>query len=439
MKHGISLRTTAIASALLINCASVYATNGMLMEGYGPVALSMGGASLAYDNGNAAMMNNPAALQLGANGSRLEVALGVLGPDVMVAGEKSGGSSYVMPAFGWSRKNDQFTWGIGVFGQGGMGTEFSGSGPLAAGTGEPVRSELAVGRVIFPLAYKVNSQLNLGGTLDYTWASLDMRMAALFSAMAGMNPEPTGAFAAMMPTTPAGMAAMASMPVRIDFSDDSNFTGAAKSTGITGKLGATFAVSTELTLAAVYQMKTHLGDMKTSTSGATLTMGMPFTGQMVVRDFQMPSSMGVGAAWQATPQLMLAVDVKKIAWSSVMSNFKMTFIEANGAGTMGFTMPQGWQDQTVISLGAAYRLNEAVTLRAGYSHSTNPVPDATVHPLFPAIVKQHLTAGVGFKINEQVAMDVAVSHAPQVRVTSGQGLPISHSQTNYQFLLSYRY
>ena len=140
MKHGISLRTTAIASILLINSASVYATNGMLMEGYGPVALSMGGASMAYDNGNAAMMNNPATLQLGANGSRLEVALGVLGPDVMVAGEKSGGSSYVMPAFGWSRKNDQFTWGVGVFGQGGMGTEFSGSGPLAAGTGVPVRS-----------------------------------------------------------------------------------------------------------------------------------------------------------------------------------------------------------------------------------------------------------------------------------------------------------
>ena len=34
------------------------------MEGYGPQALSMGGAAAAYDNGTAGMMNNPATLQL---------------------------------------------------------------------------------------------------------------------------------------------------------------------------------------------------------------------------------------------------------------------------------------------------------------------------------------------------------------------------------------
>lgn len=33
------------------------ATNGMNMEGYGATALAMGGASMAYDNGAAAMMN----------------------------------------------------------------------------------------------------------------------------------------------------------------------------------------------------------------------------------------------------------------------------------------------------------------------------------------------------------------------------------------------
>jgi long-chain fatty acid transport protein len=33
------------------------ATNGMLMEGYGPIAAGMGGASMAYDNGTAAMAN----------------------------------------------------------------------------------------------------------------------------------------------------------------------------------------------------------------------------------------------------------------------------------------------------------------------------------------------------------------------------------------------
>ncbi len=62
--------------------ALVWATNGMNMEGYGPIATGMGGASFAYDNGTAAVMNNPATLGLMGKGSRLDVALGFLGPDV---------------------------------------------------------------------------------------------------------------------------------------------------------------------------------------------------------------------------------------------------------------------------------------------------------------------------------------------------------------------
>ena len=103
-----ALRTTVVASGLLL-AGHAWATNGMLMEGYGPVGLSMGGAAQAYDNGTAAMMNNPATLQLGENGTRADLAIGLLGPNVTAMGEKSGGTAYWMPAFGWIRKNDQYS------------------------------------------------------------------------------------------------------------------------------------------------------------------------------------------------------------------------------------------------------------------------------------------------------------------------------------------
>ena len=77
------LRWAAISALTLLVPASVWATNGMDLEGYGPIALGMGGASLAYDNGTAAVMNNPATLGLMAAGStRIDLALGKLGPDV---------------------------------------------------------------------------------------------------------------------------------------------------------------------------------------------------------------------------------------------------------------------------------------------------------------------------------------------------------------------
>ena len=428
---------TAVAAALM-TAGLAWATNGMQMEGYGPAALAMGGAAMGYDNGTAAMMNNPATLQLGKPGTRADLALGLLGPNVTSMGEKSGGTSYVMPAFGWVRTQEQYSFGLGVFGQGGMGTEYSASGMNAAGTGQPVRSELAVGRVILPVSYKLNTAVNLGATLDYSWASLDMRMGALFSQMAGMNPTPTGQFAGMMGAMMQGQ--MPAPPnVRIDFSNNSDFTGAAKSSGWTGKFGVTLDASNSLRFGAAYQMKTRLGDMTTASDGASLTMGQSLPGQMVVHDFQMPASVAAGAAWQARPELMLVADVKRIDWSSVMQSFRMTFVSSQGLGTMGFSLPQNWKDQTVVSLGGAYKASERLTLRAGYNHASSPVPDAYVHPLFPAIVKNHYTAGFGYVLSPRWSLDAALSHVPRVSVTSGMGAPITHSQTNYQFLMSYRY
>ena len=435
-----NFRLAILSAAAFLACSSAWATNGMLIEGYGPVPLSMGGAAQAYDNGTAAMMNNPATLQMGENGTQFNFAVGMLGPKVTSMGEKSSGTAYWMPALGWVRKNDRFSYGIGEFGQGGMGTEYKAGSMNAAGTNQPVRSELSVGRVIAPVSFKLNETVNLGATLDYTWASLDMRMAALFSQMGGMSPMPTGQFASMMGAIGQGQMS-APQTVRIDFSNGNDFTGSAKSTDFTGKLGGTFEATKDLKLGASYQLKTHLGDMKTSANGASLTMGQSLPGRMVVHDFQMPAVLAAGAAWTPVPNLLLVADVKRIDWSSVMKNFRMTFESSQGLGTMGFTLPQNWKDQTVLSLGGAYRVNDAWTLRAGYSHSTNPIPDATVHPLFPAIVKDHYTAGLGYQLGGGMSIDAAVSHAPKVTVNAGMlgGAPISHSQTNYQLLFSARY
>ena len=433
----ISLRATAVAVAALA-ASQAWATNGMLMEGYGPVALSMGGAASAYDNGTAAMMNNVSTLQMGENGTRADVALGILGPNVsssmsgMTA--KSSGTSYVMPAVGWIRKNDQLSYGVGLFGQGGMGTEYDANSFLGA-DGKGARSELGVGRLIFPVSYKVSEQLNVGASLDYSWAGMDMMMAASGAQLGGMATNPTGNIAAALPAL--GGASWA----RIDFSNSNDFTGAAKSGGWTGKLGLTYKVSPQLTFGISHQLKTNLADMKTSASGASMSGqgGFADSGQIIIHDFQMPANTTLGMAFQATPKLMVAVDVKSIAWADVMKQLSMTYVSAGMGGTVDFSLPQNWKDQTVISIGGAYKHSDALTLRAGYSHASNPIPNATVLPIFPATVEDHYTAGFGYQISKNTSVDAAVSHAPKVTVVNGSGVSISHSQTNYQLMLSYRY
>jgi len=251
----------AVAAVVLALPIAAMATNGMLMEGYGPISTGMGGASQAIDHGNAGMAQNPATLGLMADGSaRLDVAFGILGPDVkssvpaMGMEAKSGGTSYIMPALGYVRRSGAYTYGVGMFAQGGMGTEYDGNSfmgsVMGAGPGLPGRSELGVGNVISPLAYQVNPELNVGMTVKFMWASLDMMMNASGSQLGGMamayGVAPTGNLGAALPgLATAGWA-------RIAFSDENDFTGAAKSTGLGAALGGTYKLSKDVMLGASY-------------------------------------------------------------------------------------------------------------------------------------------------------------------------------------------
>jgi long-chain fatty acid transport protein len=435
----------------LLAAGSAYATNGMLMEGYGPISTGMGGASQAIDHGNAGMAQNPATLGMMADGtSRLDVAFGILGPDVtssvpsMGMTAKSGGTSYVMPAFGYTKRNGAYTYGIGMFAQGGMGTEYDAtsfmSAPLGVSSGIDSRSELGVGNVIFPVAYQVNPNLTVGATLKFLWASLDMKMTASPAQLGGMmqasGVAPTGAFASPQLQAVMGAAKWAN----ISFSDENDFTGAAKSTGFGASIGATYKVNKDVMMGASYQFKSALDDMKTSSTAASMSLdkgGPAMNGQITVFDFQMPSVFAVGASWQASPALLLAADLKYIGWADSMKSFKMRFDSAMGSAN--FAMQQDWKDQTVLNLGMAWRANDALTLRAGLNLADNPIPDSYVNPLFPATVKNHVTLGLGYKVSEAGDFNMSVTMAPKVTVTSGAGVEISHAQTNWQFMYSHRF
>jgi long-chain fatty acid transport protein len=246
-----------------------------------------------------------------------------------------------------------------------------------------------------------------------------------------------------MPSGNLGMALpqLAQAPwARIDFSNTSDYSGAAKATGWTGKLGLTYQATPEMTLGASYHFKTSQGDMKTSTTGASLSApgGFADMGQIKVLDFQMPASLTVGMAMQASPSLTWAADIKRIEWSKVMRQFSMSYTSAGMGGSVSFAMPQHWEDQTVVSLGAAYRMNDQLTVRGGINMASNPIPNQWVNPLFPAIIEDHMTLGVGYQISKQTQLDFALSHANKVTVASPMA-SISHSQNNWQLMLSHRY
>ncbi len=434
------LAPLSLAVALLAAPGLSHATNGMLMEGYGPIATGSGGASMASDNGTAGMANNPATLGLMSQGARLDVAVGQLGPKVASqAGPMnadSSANSFLMPAFGYTRRSDSgLVWGVGMFAQGGMGTEYGADSFLAMGSGAPVRSELGVGRIILPLAMNLNSDLVVGGSLDYVWSNLDLRMAASGAQLGGMVTSASGNLGSALPAM--GGAAW----TRIDFSDTSSYSGAASSSGYAAKLGVLYKARSDLSLGASWHSRTQLQNMQTSAQGAQLSAqgGFSDSGRMTVDNFQFPAQVGAGVAWQSSPALQLVADIKRIYWSDVMDAFRMRYDSAGMGGSVSFAMPQHWNDQTVTQLGASWRMSEALVLRGGLNLSTNPVPDNYVNPLFPAIVERHYTAGVGYSLGSAGDVNFAATLAPEVKVQSADGVTITHSQTNLQLMYSRRF
>lgn len=400
----------------LLLCVSAFriqpawATNGMNLDGFGAQSGAMGGTAQAYDIGNAAMMKNPATLSLLSTGNHVDVGLAVLLPSVQAdtatsaggATSTSAGKAYYMPSLSWVRRSGRWAYGLGVMPQGGMGTEWSGSSFLSGGSDRPQRSAVSVGRVMLPVVYAATDRFSVAGQLDWVWANLDLQM---------LHPEMG----------------------YVDVSHGGKFTGQLRSSGFAYKLGVLYRALPHLMLGASYHSQTHLGDM----TGTGTLNGVPTAYR--VRAAQWPAAFGLGLAWQVTSPLLFTADIQRLRWSRTMQNFNF------GPDGAIQALPLRWRDQTVYAFGLAYRLAPHFVLRAGYNYGADPVPDATLNYLGPAITERHYSVGLGWAIDPAHHIDVAATFAPRVTRTNpnpagdGHFPPLTLSQRQYVLRVDYRY
>ncbi len=457
--------TPALAGVLLIFMVpSVHATNGMNLEGYGPEATAMGGASMAFDNGTAAVMNNPATLGLLENGARLDLAIGLLGPDITVfnsegSSAKSQSTAFYMPAIGYSRRSGDIVYGFGVFGQGGMGCEYTPDSWRGLGFNLENRTEVSVGRAIAPIAWNVNDRLILAATADFVWAGMDLKMAMSgpqFIDLVTPSMQQFGhasgslvqSFGQMLQSLPMGTSVDYAY---FDFSNGSDFTGEAQGYGYAGKIGLLYKASDELSLGLTYHSETALSDLEAPNNHLSFQLNVPGMGAMAqslvgeinVVDFQWPGLVSAGFAWRPAERWLVAADLRHIMWSRVMNSFHMTFEAANvpqngpfAGQTLDATLFQDWDDQTVVMLGIAYQATDQLTLRTGGNYGSNPIPDRFLNCLFPAIVEKHITVGFGWAISPEVSIDFSYTHGFEATRISGYNVTTHHSQNNAQLMYS---
>lgn len=156
-------------------------------------------------------------------------------------------------------------------------------------------------------------------------------------------------------------------------------------------------------------------------------------------DFDIPASIQAGIAVDVTPNLTLLADYRRIWFGSIASiaNPSTNSAPLGSDNGPGF----GWDDVDVVKLGVEWRTSPDLTLRAGYSYATNPIPsrDVQFNILAPAVVQHHITAGFEYKIDNAWSVELAGLYAPEETVR-GTDLPapppfVSHTVeiSMYQF------
>jgi long-chain fatty acid transport protein len=124
-------------------------------------------------------------------------------------------------------------------------------------------------------------------------------------------------------------------------------------------------------------------------------------------DIRTPETLSINAFHQFDAKWAGMADV---TWSrtSRMENIDIQFV---GTTEGDETIRQQWKNTVRVSLGGNYKLNEAVTLRAGIAHDDAPVRSNELrHAALPDADRTQLSFGANWKLSPNSSLDMAYSY-----------------------------
>jgi long-chain fatty acid transport protein len=353
----------------------------------GAKARGMGGVSIGMSHGAESGLANPATITT-VKGTEISFGGTIFMPDVetdvgMGQGSlKSDADLSVIPEVAIAQNlGNGFSWGIGMFGTAGMGTDYRDEGTSAMGYVDGnfnMVTNLQLMQFAVPVAYKVGG-FSIGVAPVLQYGSLD-----------------------------------------INFNNGANVgSGVSQDFGVGYNVGATYAEE-GLMLGASYKSAIDMNYDKVISTAAS-----QFGLTSITDNLEQPAEIGVGASYTFAGNT-IAVDYKRIQWS-------------NAKGYKDF----GWEDQDVYMIGYQFA-QDSWAVRAGYNYAKSPIKEqngatpagAALNMLnllgFPAIVEQHYTVGGSYSLSKATSVDLAYVYVPEAKETfSTAGIGMSTITTKH--------
>ncbi len=409
----------AIATAAMVS-QPVLATNGDHLIGLGAQSRAMGGTGAAAFFGSENALTNPALIGK-MQGTEFTIGGTVFMPRVKAetdvasmtgqpVSQTSDADLSVIPEVSLAtRINDNWVFGLGIFGTAGMGVDYRDNGGNTGTPTAPIPNVAGVngdGTALFN-AYSNLQLMKFAPTLAYNDTNWGIGFAPVIQYGAlDIN------YKQFVPDIP---------PELFNIGN-----GMSTSYGLGFNLGGYFDVTPALTLGLAYQSAIDM-KYKDQISTAAKGFGLNFSDNL-----EQPSEIKVGAAY-TMGSMMYTADFKRIGWGSAK-------------GYKDFN----WEDQDVFAVGAKYTANN-YWLGVGYNYGKDPIKvgnDQRINLLnnhfFPAVVESHFTFGGGYSFTDNLAVDMALTYAAQktktVDVSSLTPAPeashkVTHSQLGYTLAL----
>jgi long-chain fatty acid transport protein len=439
MKQKICL-ICMIAMFTVVFCVSgsAFATNGYFSHGYGLKSKSLAGVGAALPLDSVAAAANPAGMVF--VGSRADIGVAFFNPNreytvsgmptdpSMVPGcppdncpfglapgtYESDSKWFVIPSLGYNRMlDDNSSVGLSIYGNGGMNTDYDTNtfnvNPMLPSFGDtPTGVDLMQLFVVPTYARKLNQKHAVGISPIFAYQAFEAEGLQAF-AEAGFS------------------------------ADDSNLSnnGHDSSYGFGGRIGYLGEVVPNVFIGASYQSRIFMSEYD-EYAGLFAEQG----------DFDIPSNWTVGVAVKASPTVTLAIDVQQILYSEIDSinnpllpNLNPPVDLLGNDGGAGF----GWENMTIVKVGAQWQSSPEWTWRAGISVADQPIPNTETmfNIIAPGVIETHATFGVTKSIGSNQEIDFALMRAFSEKVKGVN--PLDPAQTielemdQWEFSLGYSY
>lgn len=408
MKIKLNKSLLAVAVGSLFTASIAQATNGYFSDGTGAKNRGMGGAGTALAQEAGSIVVNPAAAV--NMDPRMDVSMGLFSPSgrgYTISGndcspitgvggctldgtQESRKTGFLIPFYGQNFKIDSSSsWAVTVSALGGMNTDYKNNAFANFGASGAMGINLAQVSIGGTYAKQLTNDFSVGVTASLVMQQFEAKGLQPFQGLS-LNP---GAV---------------------------TNTGKSMSNGIGFNFGATYELNNDVTIGFSYAPEVDMSEFD-EYAGLFAEGG----------DFNIPSNYSLGVAWQASSNLLVSADYRKINYTDVasVSNDAQRLTDGTcdanpflptpvpgtapaclgGAEGAGF----GWSDMDVIKVGVAYKQSSDLTLRAGLNHAASPIEseDATINVIAPGVVESHVTLGMTKKLDSSSELSFAFIHA----------------------------